>query len=126
MLSSLCAVLLMFGLTCFVPLYIMLTLRYLSLKDNMIHLQIWSPKDRQELMQSLARLLLHQDCTLDISHAFRGLLLDLVIRAKHSLKQSHSHDGNQSHQRFCVALSKLLPSAPELKGLVSFQIQRPL
>ena len=85
---------------------------------NIYFFQIWSPADRQSLLSSLARLLPQPGCTVDIVRAFRPLALDIVHRAEHGL--SRTQRTHIEHQRFCVALSKVVGIHTDVLRFVSF------
>ena len=77
-------------------------------------IQIWTPGDRQALLDRLSVLLVQPVCTLDIGQAFRGLQLDLLHRAEAQVY----HNGQLQflqHQKFCIALSKTLTLSAENK-----------
>ncbi|XP_072559009.1 midasin isoform X3 [Paramormyrops kingsleyae] len=74
--------------------------------------QIWSQQDRQSILTSLAKLLLEKDYTLLIARHLRPLVLDLLERNAERIKVEGRINHDQ-HERFCVALSKLLGICPD-------------
>ncbi|XP_077160450.1 midasin isoform X2 [Paroedura picta] len=75
--------------------------------------QIWNQQDRQCILNALAQLLLDKECTLLITRQFRPILLDLLERNAEVIKSSGqiNHD---LHERFCVAMSKLIGDHPDV------------
>ncbi|KAG8444766.1 hypothetical protein GDO86_009802 [Hymenochirus boettgeri] len=75
--------------------------------------QIWSPQDREAILNILAQLLLDKECTLLIGRQLRPLLLDLLERNEELIKAGGqiNHD---LHERLCVAMSKLVNSYPDV------------
>ncbi|XP_060119521.1 midasin-like [Heteronotia binoei] len=75
--------------------------------------QVWNQQDRQCILSVLAQLLLDKECTLLISRQFRPILLDLLERNAEVIKSSGqiNHD---LHERFCVAMSKLIGDHPDV------------
>ncbi|KAL8186259.1 UNVERIFIED_CONTAM: AAA ATPase midasin [Gekko kuhli] len=75
--------------------------------------QVWNQQDRQCILSALAHLLLDKECTLLISRQFRPILLDLLERNAEVIKSSGqiNHD---LHERFCVAMSKLIGDHPDV------------
>lgn len=76
--------------------------------------QIWTPNDREALLDQLSVLLVQPDCTLDVAHAFCSLQLDLLHRAERQVFQN-GHIQFVKHQKFCVALSKTVALSSESK-----------
>ncbi|XP_070405869.1 midasin isoform X3 [Nothobranchius furzeri] len=74
--------------------------------------QIWNQQDRQSILEILAHLLIEKDYTLLVARHVRPLILDLLVRnvAKIKAGGGFHHD---FHERFCVALSKLLSISPD-------------
>ncbi|XP_051781409.1 midasin isoform X2 [Erpetoichthys calabaricus] len=74
--------------------------------------QIWTPYDRQCILNSLAQLLLEKDYTLLIGRHMRPFVLDLLERNAGLIKADGkiNHD---RHERLSVALSKLLDVSPD-------------
>lgn len=99
-------------------LYSVCTFPSLSLTLFVI-LQIWSPQDRQALLQSLASLLLHANCTVDVAAAFPGLILDLLHRAKDLVEDRNGKVDWVQHQRLCIALSKIVHISSDARWWVN-------
>ncbi|KAE8602908.1 hypothetical protein XENTR_v10014171 [Xenopus tropicalis] len=75
--------------------------------------QIWSPQDREAILNILAQLLLDKECTVLIGRQLRPLLLDLLERNAESIRAGGqiNHD---LHERLCVAMSKLINCYPDV------------
>uniref|UniRef100_A0A8D0G919 ATPase dynein-related AAA domain-containing protein n=1 Tax=Sphenodon punctatus TaxID=8508 RepID=A0A8D0G919_SPHPU len=78
-----------------------------------LFLQIWTPQDRQCILNALAQLLLDKECTLLIGRQLRPILLDLLERNAEAIKAGGqiNHD---LHERLCVAMSKLIDVHPDV------------
>lgn len=74
---------------------------------------MWTPQDRQCILNTLAQLLLDKDYTILISRQFRPILLDLLERNAEAIKAGGqvNHD---LHERLCVSMSKLIGSHPDV------------
>ncbi|XP_066110370.1 midasin isoform X3 [Saccopteryx bilineata] len=75
--------------------------------------QVWTPQDRQGILNTLAQLLLDKDCTVLVGRQLRPLLLDLLERNAEAIKAGGqvNHD---LHERLCVSMSKLVCSHPDV------------
>ncbi|XP_036269995.1 midasin isoform X3 [Pipistrellus kuhlii] len=75
--------------------------------------QVWTPQDRQCILNTLAQLLLDKDYTILIGRQFRPILLDLLERNAEDIKAGGqvNHD---LHERLCVSMSKLIGSHPDV------------
>ncbi|XP_070274183.1 LOW QUALITY PROTEIN: midasin [Myotis yumanensis] len=75
--------------------------------------QVWTPQDRQCILNTLAQLLLDKDYTILIGRQFRPILLDLLERNAEAIKAGGqvNHD---LHERLCVSMSKLIGSHPDV------------
>ncbi|KAF4025219.1 hypothetical protein G4228_017124 [Cervus hanglu yarkandensis] len=75
--------------------------------------QVWTPQDRQCVLNTLAQLLLDKDCAALIGRQLRPLLLDLLERNAEAIKAGGqvSHD---LHERLCVSMSRLVGSHPDV------------
>ncbi|KAI4567363.1 hypothetical protein MJG53_008943 [Ovis ammon polii x Ovis aries] len=75
--------------------------------------QVWTPQDRQCILNTLAQLLLDKDCTVLIGRQLRPLLLDLLERNAEAIKAGGqvNHD---LHERLCVSMSKLIGNHPDV------------
>ncbi|KAM5256760.1 midasin [Ctenodactylus gundi] len=75
--------------------------------------QIWTPQDRQCILNTLAQLLLDKDYTMLVGRQLRPLLLDLLERNAEAIKTGGqvNHD---LHERLCVSMSRLLGSHPDV------------
>ncbi|XP_036895348.1 midasin isoform X2 [Sturnira hondurensis] len=75
--------------------------------------QVWTPQDRQCILNTLAQLLLDKDCTVLIGRHLRPILLDLLERNAEAIKTGGqvNHD---LHERLCVSMSKLVGSHPDV------------
>ncbi|XP_069830840.1 midasin-like isoform X2 [Dendropsophus ebraccatus] len=74
---------------------------------------IWTPQDRESILNLLAQLLLDKECSLLIGRQLRPLLLDLLERNAQCIKAGGqvNHD---LHERLCVAMSRLVASHPDV------------
>ncbi|XP_077869169.1 midasin [Saccoglossus kowalevskii] len=77
--------------------------------------QIWTPHDRSQLLDILAKYLLQPDCTICIGQAFCPLVLDLLERASKAVFQD-GHIQLNYHEQLCIALGKLLYIVPDTLG----------
>ncbi|KAG2468109.1 MDN1 protein, partial [Polypterus senegalus] len=75
-------------------------------------LKIWTPYDRQCILNSLAQLLLEKDYTLLIGRHMRPFVLDLLERNA-GLVKADGKINHDRHERLSVALSKLLDVSPD-------------
>ncbi|XP_054829779.1 midasin [Eublepharis macularius] len=75
--------------------------------------QVWNRQDRQCILNALGQLLLDKECTLLISRQFRPILLDLLERNAEVIK-SGGQINYDLHERFCVAMSKLIGDHPDV------------
>ncbi|XP_066464567.1 midasin isoform X2 [Eleutherodactylus coqui] len=75
--------------------------------------QIWTPQDRESILNMLAQLLLDKECTLLIGRQLRPLLLDLLERNAECIKAG-SQVNHDLHERLCVAMSRLVASHPDV------------
>ncbi|XP_063089292.1 midasin isoform X4 [Cavia porcellus] len=75
--------------------------------------QVWTPQDRQCILNILAQLLLDKDYTMLLGRQLRPLLLDLLERNAETIKTGGqiNHD---LHERLCVSMSKLIGSHPDV------------
>ncbi|XP_043295395.1 midasin isoform X1 [Cervus canadensis] len=75
--------------------------------------QVWTPQDRQCVLNTLAQLLLDKDCAALIGRQLRPLLLDLLERNAEAIKAGGqvNHD---LHERLCVSMSRLVGSHPDV------------
>ncbi|XP_058163130.1 midasin isoform X2 [Dasypus novemcinctus] len=75
--------------------------------------QVWTPQDRQCILNTLAQLLLDKDCTVLVGRQLRPLLLDLLERNAEAIKAGGqvNHD---LHERLCVSMSKLISNHPDV------------
>nr|XP_035921041.1 midasin isoform X1 [Halichoerus grypus] len=75
--------------------------------------QVWTPQDRQCILNTLAYLLLDKDCTMLVGRQLRPLLLDLLERNAEAIKAGGqvNHD---LHERLCVSMSKLICNHPDV------------
>ncbi|KAJ1058574.1 hypothetical protein K5549_008694 [Capra hircus] len=75
--------------------------------------QVWTPQDRQCILNTLAQLLLDKDCTVLIGRQLRPLLLDLLERNAEAIKAGGqvNHD---LHERLCVSMSRLIGNHPDV------------
>ncbi|XP_030875252.1 midasin-like [Leptonychotes weddellii] len=75
--------------------------------------QVWTPQDRQCILNTLAQLLLDKDCTMLVGRQLRPLLLDLLERNAEAIKAGGqvNHD---LHERLCVSMSKLICNHPDV------------
>ncbi|XP_056422084.1 midasin [Hyla sarda] len=75
--------------------------------------QIWTPQDRESILNILTQLLLDKECTLLIGRQLRPLLLNLLERNAECIKAGGqvNHD---LHERLCVAMSRLVASHPDV------------
>uniref|UniRef100_K9J478 Midasin n=1 Tax=Desmodus rotundus TaxID=9430 RepID=K9J478_DESRO len=75
--------------------------------------QVWTPQDRQCILNTLAQLLLDKDYTVLIGRHLRPILLDLLERNGEAIKTGGqvNHD---LHERLCVSMSKLVGSHPDV------------
>ncbi|XP_035880357.1 midasin isoform X5 [Phyllostomus discolor] len=75
--------------------------------------QVWTPQDRQCILNTLAQLLLDKDYTVLIGRHLRPILLDLLERNAEAIKTGGqvNHD---LHERLCVSMSKLVGSHPDV------------
>ncbi|XP_051017145.1 midasin [Acomys russatus] len=74
---------------------------------------VWTPQDRQSILNSLAQLLLDKDHALLIAHQLRPILLDLLERNSEAIKTGGqvNHD---LHERLSVSMSRLIGSHPDV------------
>ncbi|KAF3831765.1 hypothetical protein GH733_000577 [Mirounga leonina] len=74
---------------------------------------VWTPQDRQCILNTLAQLLLDKDCTMLVGRQLRPLLLDLLERNAEAIKAGGqvNHD---LHERLCVSMSKLICNHPDV------------
>lgn len=74
---------------------------------------VWTPQDRQCILNSLAQLLLDKDYTLLLGRQLRPILLDLLERNAKAIKTGGqvNHD---LHERLSVSMSKLIGSHPDV------------
>ncbi|XP_040596448.1 midasin isoform X2 [Mesocricetus auratus] len=74
---------------------------------------VWTPQDRQCILNSLAQLLLDKDYTLLLGRQLRPILLDLLERNAEAIKTGGqvNHD---LHERLSVSLSKLIGNHPDV------------
>lgn len=74
---------------------------------------VWTPQDRQCILDSLAQLLLDKDYTLLLGRQLRPILLDLLERNAKAIKTGGqiNHD---LHERLSVSMSKLIGSHPDV------------
>lgn len=74
---------------------------------------VWTPQDRQCILNSLAQLLLDKDYTLLLGRQLRRILLDLLERNAKAIKTGGqvNHD---LHERLSVSMSKLIGSHPDV------------
>ncbi|RMC13255.1 hypothetical protein DUI87_10789 [Hirundo rustica rustica] len=75
--------------------------------------QVWTPQDRQCILNTLAQLLLDKECTLLIGRQVRPILLDLLERNAEAIKAGGQINHDQ-HERLCVAMSKLVADHPDV------------
>ena len=76
---------------------------------------MWSPSDRESILGHLSELLLSPGSTKDIIIHFQVIVLELILRAKKQILTSNGKiKSYQDHQRFCIALSKVLQLCPEM------------
>nr|XP_045010044.1 midasin isoform X2 [Jaculus jaculus] len=75
--------------------------------------QVWTPQDRQCILNALAQLLLDKDCTVLLGRQLRPILLDLLERNAEVIKTGGqvNHD---LHERLSVSMSKLLGHHPDI------------
>ncbi|XP_032340488.1 LOW QUALITY PROTEIN: midasin [Camelus ferus] len=75
--------------------------------------QVWTPQDRQCILNTLAQLLLDKDCAVLIGRQLRPLLLDLLERNAEAIKAGGqvNHD---LHERLCVSMSRLVGNHPDV------------
>ncbi|XP_071597429.1 midasin [Heliangelus exortis] len=75
--------------------------------------QVWTPQDRQCILDILAQLLLDKECTLLVGRQARPILLDLLERNAESIRAGGqlNHD---RHERLSVAMSKLVADHPDV------------
>uniref|UniRef100_S4RP36 ATPase dynein-related AAA domain-containing protein n=1 Tax=Petromyzon marinus TaxID=7757 RepID=S4RP36_PETMA len=88
-------------------------------------LQAWSPSERGALLDTLSALLLEPDSTLHVARALRPLLPVLLERLGEESERRGEESEQETreskasnrwmgfHERFCVALGKLLPLSPD-------------
>ena len=79
--------------------------------------QIWSPTDRFELLDTLGRLFLEADYTIPVSHIFLKLVPDIIERSR-AFVEKHEKLDYKIHQKFCIALSKVVIFSPAAKRSV--------
>ncbi|ERE84000.1 midasin-like protein [Cricetulus griseus] len=74
---------------------------------------VWTPQDRQCILNSLAQLLLDKDYTLLLGRQLRPILLDLLERNAEAIKTGGqvNHD---LHERLSVSMSKLIGNHPDV------------
>ncbi|XP_076780137.1 midasin isoform X2 [Arvicanthis niloticus] len=74
---------------------------------------VWTPQDRQCILNALAQLLLDKDYTLLLGRQLRPILLDLLERNAKAIKTGGqvNHD---LHERLSVSMSKLIGSHPDV------------
>ncbi|XP_022106859.1 midasin-like [Acanthaster planci] len=84
----------------------------ISTCQELLAKQIWTPSDRQHLLSTLSKYLLHPQCTIPVAEAFRPVLLDLLERAGHTVTTG-GRFCLQEHERLCVALGKILERHPD-------------
>ncbi|XP_042126882.1 midasin [Peromyscus maniculatus bairdii] len=74
---------------------------------------VWTPQDRQCILNSLAQLLLDKDYTLLLGRQLRPILLDLLERNAEAIKIGGqvNHD---LHERLSVSMSKLIGNHPDV------------
>lgn len=74
---------------------------------------MWTPQDRQCILNSLAQLLLDKDYTLLLGRQLRPILLDLLERNAEAIKIGGqvNHD---LHERLSVSMSKLIGNHPDV------------
>ncbi|XP_061423759.1 LOW QUALITY PROTEIN: midasin [Lethenteron reissneri] len=87
--------------------------------------QAWSPSERGALLDTLSALLLEPDSTLHVARALRPLLPVLLERLGEESERRGEESEQETreskasnrwmgfHERFCVALGKLLPLSPD-------------
>ncbi|XP_036035518.1 midasin [Onychomys torridus] len=74
---------------------------------------VWTPQDRQCILNSLAQLLLDKDYTLLLGRQLRPILLDLLERNAEAIKTGGqvNHD---LHERLSVSMSRLIGNHPDV------------
>ncbi|KAL1775570.1 midasin isoform X1 [Sigmodon hispidus] len=74
---------------------------------------VWTPQDRQYILNFLAQLLLDKDYTLLLGRQLRPILLDLLERNAVAIKTGGqvNHD---LHERLSVSMSRLVGSHPDV------------
>uniref|UniRef100_A0A8C6R246 Midasin n=1 Tax=Nannospalax galili TaxID=1026970 RepID=A0A8C6R246_NANGA len=75
--------------------------------------QVWTPQDRQSILNTLAQLLLDKDHTVLLGRQLRPILLDLLERNAEAIKTGGqvNHD---LHERLSVSMSKLIGNHPDI------------
>ncbi|NXY90027.1 MDN1 protein, partial [Alcedo cyanopectus] len=76
--------------------------------------QLWTPQDRQCILDTLAQLLLDKECTLLIGRQLRPILLDLLERNAEAIRAAGGQINHDRHERLCVAMSKLVADHPDV------------
>ncbi|XP_038203306.1 midasin isoform X2 [Arvicola amphibius] len=74
---------------------------------------VWTPQDRQCILNSLAQLLLDKDYTLLLGRQLRPILLDLLERNAEAIK-SGGQVNHDLHERLSVSMSKLIGNHPDV------------
>ncbi|XP_070579649.1 LOW QUALITY PROTEIN: midasin-like [Ptychodera flava] len=74
--------------------------------------QIWTPHDRHEILETLAKYLIVPSCTISIGRAFRPLILDLLDRTLSKASKGR-HWKYDQHEQLCIALGKLVHITPD-------------
>ncbi|XP_053447165.1 midasin isoform X2 [Nycticebus coucang] len=75
--------------------------------------QVWTPQDRQCILNTLSQLLLDKDCTVLVGRQLRPLLLDLLERNAEAIK-ADGQVNHDLHERLCVSMSKLIGNHPDV------------
>ncbi|ELT89072.1 hypothetical protein CAPTEDRAFT_156074, partial [Capitella teleta] len=79
---------------------------------------MWSPGDRDAILESLSDLLLSAECTKEIAIHFRAIILDLILRGKKRIvTKDYKIRSHLDHQKFCISLSKILLLCPEISSV---------
>ncbi|XP_074663231.1 midasin-like [Tubulanus polymorphus] len=83
--------------------------------------QIWTVRDRNLVLDVAAQLFFDSNCTIDICHAFRPVLLEVLHRTK-TYARTHLQ-----YQHLSIALSKVLNICPDAIrfSLGYFQLKSP-
>jgi len=68
-------------------------------------LQIWSPADRQDVLDKLSNIFIERQFE-DFGSIFRPILLDIITRSR--LKIEKQAFDFRTHQQYCIALSNCL------------------